>query len=69
MAEKLRIREVINETNEMNEDEDSPLHGLAEPEKLAAVMMAHKAFGCFMGLLEYDRLRRSPCSLASWVQR
>ena len=33
----------------------SPLHGFAEPESQAAVMMAHKAFGCFMGLLEYDR--------------
>ena len=54
IAEKLRIREVINETNDMNEDEDSPHHGLGEPEKLAAVMMAHKAFGCFVGLLEYD---------------
>lgn len=54
MAEKLRIREVINETNGMNEDENSPLHGLGEPEKLAAMMMAHKAFGCFVDLLEYD---------------
>ena len=46
---------MISETNQMVMMRISPLHGFGEPEGQAAVMMAHKAFGCFMGLLEYDR--------------
>ena len=32
-AERLRIREVIVETNDMSEDDESPLHRLGEDEK------------------------------------
>jgi hypothetical protein len=39
----------------MSEDEDSPRHQWGEEEKLHAVIMAYKAYGNIMGLLEYDR--------------
>lgn len=54
-AERLRIREVIVETNDMSEDDESPLHRLGEDEKHHAVLGAHRAFGNIMNFLEYDR--------------
>ena len=52
--EREHIREIIEETCDLSDDDESPWHNRDELEMQLAISMNHKAFEHTMGLLEYD---------------
>ena len=53
--ERLRMAEVIADTCNLSEDDESPQHRLGEDEKHLQLAEADKAFRAIMALLEYDK--------------
>ena len=53
-TEKLRMPEIVGDVSNLNEDDESPRHGLGEDEKQLALSEADKASKAMMCLLEYD---------------
>ena len=53
--ERLRMTEVIADTCNLSEDDESPQHGLGDDERHLQLAQADKAFRAIMALLEYDR--------------
>ena len=52
--ERLRMAEVIADTCNLSEDEESPQHGLGEDEKHLQLAESDMAFRAMMSLLEYE---------------
>ena len=53
--ERLRMAQVIADTCNLSEDDESPCHGLGKDERHLQLVEADKAFRAMMSFLEYDK--------------